>query len=103
MDDEFVDIETVDDEQGGADQLRPRRQDEEERRQEELSFCDLLPFTSYHPLRQVEEHGQYDSSRASDRKFKCEYCDKRFQRKEDVVRHERSHTNERNYKCRSAS
>ena len=55
-----------------------------------------------HPcaLRQVEEHGQYDASQAANRKFECDYCPKRFVRKEEKLRHERSHTNERKYQCR---
>ncbi|CBY33902.1 unnamed protein product [Oikopleura dioica] len=51
-------------------------------------------------LRQVEEHGQYDPSQAANRKFECDYCPKRFVRKEEKLRHERSHTNERKYQCR---
>jgi hypothetical protein len=62
---------------------------------------ELSPFTPRSRLRQIEEHGQYDSSRDHDRKFKCQYCHKRFVRKEEKLRHERSHTNDRKYKCRS--
>lgn len=61
---------------------------------------ELSPFTPRSRLRQIEEHGQYDSSRDHDRKFKCQYCHKRFVRKEEKLRHERSHTNDRKYKCR---
>lgn len=61
---------------------------------------DLSRYTPRSRLRQIEEHGQYDSSRDQDRKFKCQYCHKRFVRKEEKLRHERSHTNDRKYKCR---
>ena len=64
---------------------------------------DLSRFTPRNSLREIEEHGQYDSSRDKDRKFKCQYCVKRFLRKEEKLRHERSHTNDRKYKCRSKS
>merc|ERR1712018_1028413 len=52
---------------------------------------DLSRFTPRNSLREIEEHGQYDSSRDKDRKFKCQYCVKRFVRKEEKLRHERSH------------
>jgi len=61
---------------------------------------DLRRYTPQNRLRQIEEHGQYDSSRDKDRKFKCQYCHKRFVRKEEKLRHERSHTNDRKYQCR---
>jgi len=61
---------------------------------------DLSRFTPRNSLREIEEHGQYDSSRDKERKFKCQYCVKRFVRKEEKLRHERSHTNDRKYKCR---
>ena len=64
---------------------------------------ELNPFTPRNSLRQIEEHGQYDASKELGRKFKCQYCTKRFVRKEEKLRHERSHTNDRKYKCRSKS
>lgn len=65
------------------------------------SESDLTPYSSNRTLRQIEEHGQYDAlTNQHERKFKCQYCYKKFVRKEEKLRHERSHTNERKYQCR---
>jgi hypothetical protein len=61
---------------------------------------DLERFTPSSGLRMIEEHHQYRENSGQDRRFKCQYCHKRFMRKEEKLRHERSHTNERKYQCK---
>lgn len=63
---------------------------------------ELTPFTPSAELRVIEEHHQYkghDPDQA-DREFQCEFCPKRFRRKEERKRHQNSHLNIRPHKCR---
>jgi hypothetical protein len=63
---------------------------------------ELTPFTPNAELRVIEEHHQYkghDPDQA-DREFQCEFCPKRFRRKEERKRHQNSHLNIRPHKCR---
>lgn len=63
---------------------------------------ELTPYTPNAELRVIEEHHQYkgDDPDQKDREFQCDFCPKRFRRKEERKRHQNSHLNIRPHKCR---